>query len=134
MDKYRQYDLIVASTLSEIYNEANKNNNTIVLAINQKNLKNKSFLYYYEIVKICQTCYNTKVIVNCNIINYLFFILKFKIKKYKVKIKRDNSQKSNDFSLLLNKVLLNFSEDNKFEIFSEIYDTYYNIKNLKVIK
>lgn len=142
MDKYNIYDNLVALTLKKFYN-MKENNIPIIININKSFFSDKISLYYYEIAKMAQSLYNIEIIINSNILNYIIFKKKFKIKKYGVEIKRKKLDSESTLNNSINKwnflynILIEFNEINKenkqisMDIYKDIYNAYYNIEKIK---
>lgn len=116
-NKYLVYDKIVEATYLNLVSLARRNNNIIVLkGFEQKDTKNKKWLFCYKVALIA------KSINNCEIQANIPFWIKIFKKEYRHinKISKDKIYNIND---ILNYTCTGFNQ--KIDIINEIYDEYY---------
>ena len=118
---YKKYDTIVTSTLLNIYNQA-KNKEIVLENFNEKDI---SHLYFFEVSKIAQTCWNLVIVLDMSLLRFL----KFKLQNKKLKIKRKGrkQEKSINMNKILSFIQESFNESDT--IFSDIYNAYYKKEN-----
>lgn len=115
---FQKYDNIVTSTLLNI--QAESRNKEIVLG--NFNKDNINHLYFFEISKIAQTCWNFTIFLDMSLLKYL----KFKFKNRKLNLKKMKKRQANNkvnIDEILNFIQQSFKESGC--IFSNIYHTYY---------
>ena len=118
---YKKYDTIVTSTLLNIYNQA-KNKEIVLENFNEKDINH---LYFFEVSKIAQTCWNLVIVLDMSLLRFL----KFRLQNKKLEIKRKGrkQEKSIDMNKILSFVQESFNESDT--IFSDIYNAYYKKEN-----
>lgn len=115
---FQKYDNIVTSTLLNIQAES-KNKEIILGNFNKDNINH---LYFFEMSKIAQTCWNFTIFLDMPLLKYL----KFKFKNRKLNLKKMKKRQASykvDIDKILNFIQQSFEESEC--IFSNIYHTYY---------
>lgn len=115
---FQKYDSIISATLLNIQAES-KNKEIILGNFNENNINH---LYFFEISKMAQTCWNFTIILDMPLFNFF----KFKIKNQKLNLKKMKKEQNNhkiNIDEILNFIQESFEESER--IFSNIYCTYY---------
>lgn len=124
-DIYNKYDRIIQATLLNI-SASSKHSNSIVLKDFDYNDPNH--LYFFEVVKMANTFWSTKIILDMPFFKYLLFKRKHKNLDIKKATKKELSgSNSIDIYKILSFIQKAFEENNR--IFMDIFEAYYKKEN-----